>query len=246
MRNLTVLFISFLCVSNTGFAQKTDTLTHHRAFIDFAGTIGNDQGSVSAAYTYNWKLGEKRKLELGVGARYTGYLGKKKDYITAPASLARTTRFPFLIVFAGQREENFDTLTVQRPFVNSLNITFNLGYALGPKWYAGTNIDVIGFSFGPSTNAVFKSNGNTTTEPKAKVVPFNLLLTGDNDRGSLNSEFFVSYKLSERCSIKGIYQFLFTEYTSTTVQQIAPDGSSNNRFRNKANNFGIGISYSLK
>jgi len=246
MRRLFVLAMTFLCFTGASFAQKTDTLTHHRAFIDFGSTIGRDQGSVSAAFTYKWKLGEKRKLELGVGARYTGYFGKKKDYITAPASLARTTSFPFLIVFAGQREENFDTLTVQRPFVNSLNITFNLGYALGPKWYAGTNIDVIGFSAGPSTNAIFKSYGNTTTEPKARVAPFNLLLTGDNDRGSLNSEFFVSYKLNEKCSIKGIYQFIFTEYTSTTVQQIAPDGSSNNRFRNKANNFGMGISYSLK
>jgi hypothetical protein len=71
------------------------------------------------------------------------------------------------------------------------------------------------------------------------------LLTGDHDRRSLNSEFFVKYKLNDKWAIRGIYQFLFTEYSTTNIRQNLPDGSTVNRFRNKANNFGIGVSYHL-
>lgn len=228
-----------------GYSQKKE-LPHHNQFIDLAGTIGADQGSVAGSYVYNWRVGERRKFELGIGARFTSYFGTKKDFITAPAKLARNTTFPFVIVFAQQVEKNFDTLTVQRPFTNSLNLSGNLGYHFNSRWYGGINIDIIGFSFGKKTNAVFTSNGVTATEPAAKVAPFNLLLTGDNDHGSLNSEFFLKYNFNDQWSVRGIYQFLFSEYKTTTIHQIAPDGTVNDRFRNKVNSFGLGVSYTIK
>jgi hypothetical protein len=48
------------------------------------------------------------------------------------------------------------------------------------------------------------------------------LLTGDNDIGSLNSEFFFKYKIDNRWGIKAVYQFYFAEYETRTVKQIAP------------------------
>ena len=135
---------------------------------------------------------------------------------------------------------------MQRPQTNSVNVTANLGYHLSSRWYAGFNIDVIGFTFGKKTNAVLTSNGVTVTEPVAKPAAFNVLLTGDNDHGSLNSEFFLKYDLNQRWSVRGVYQFLFAEYKTTTVKQTAPDGTINDRFRNKANNFGVGVSYKIK
>ncbi len=215
-------------------------------FLDLTATVGNSQGSVAASYVYNWRLGKSRKFEVGFGGRLTSYFGTKKDFITAgPAELTRTFTTPFLIVFAGQNEENFDTLTVQRPLVNSVNASINLGYHFSKRFYGGFNIDLIGFSFGPGTSAVFQSNGETMTEPKVKPSPFNILLTGDHDHGTLNSEFFLKYHFGKRWAIKGVYQFLFVEYTTETVKQIAPDGTVIDRFRNKANNFGIGVSYNI-
>ncbi|HRI21198.1 MAG TPA: hypothetical protein PLA68_09585 [Panacibacter sp.] len=246
MFNKEILLITLFtgcCIIGNG--QKKE-LPHYNRFVDIAGTIGKDQGSVAGSYVYNWRLGQNRKFEMGIGARFTSYSGTKKDFITAPAKLARTATFPFIIVFAGQQEKNFDTLTVQHPFTNSLNLSANLGYHLSSRLYAGINIDVIGFSFGKKTNAVFISNGVTVTEPAAKVTPFNLLLTGDNDLGSLNSEFFLKYNLNDQWSVRGIYQFLFSEYKTTTVKQNAPDGTVNDRFRNKVNSFGLGVSYSIK
>ncbi|QEC66035.1 hypothetical protein FRZ67_01455 [Panacibacter ginsenosidivorans] len=241
----TGIFI-LLLATTTAIAQQQKALPRSNAFIDLSGTIGSTQGTVAVAYVYNLRTGKNRRLEAGLGLRNTVYLGTKKDFITAgPASLTRTSTTPFLIFFAGQREENFDTLTVQRPFTNSLNATINLGYNISKNFYAGFNIDLIGFTVGSKTSGIFNSNGKTTTEPVAKPAAFNLLLTGDHDYGSLNSEFFLKYKVADRWSVKALYQFIFIEYKTTTMHQIAADGTVITRFRNKANNFGIGVSYSL-
>ncbi len=215
-------------------------------FADLSFTLSESQQSIALAYVHNWRLGKKRKIDLGLGIRNTAYFGVKKEFWTAPAELSRGSKAPFTGVFSSQKTENWDTLVVQRAFTNSTNLTANLGYHFSSKWYAGFNIDLIGFTFGQTTSGVFLSNGNTSTEPAAKPAPFNLLLTGDLDLGTLNSEFFIKYQLTPQWAIKGIYQFLFVEYKTTTVEQIAPDGTTNDRFRNKANNFGIGVAYHFK
>ncbi len=229
-----------LCASMMAFSQKSS----RNQFADITGTIGNSQGSGALAYVHNWKIGKKQRIEVGVGARLTTYFGTKKDFLTAgPAKKTRSATTPFLIFFAGQEEQNFDTLTVQRPLTNSLNLTANLGYNISSKWFAGFNIDLIGFTFGRNGSGILTAAGTTTVEPNAKPTTFNVLLTGDHDRGSLNSEFFLKYKLDNRWALKAVYQFIFVEYETETRKQTFSDGSTNMRFRNKANNFGLGLAY---
>jgi hypothetical protein len=228
----------------TGFGQ-THVTTTRQQLADLAFTAGESQGSAAASYIHNWVIGKNKKWELGYGVRFTSYFGTKKDFITAPARLARSTTFPFAIVFAQQLEKNFDTLSVQRPFTNSLNFSANVGYRLSKKLTGGFNIDLIGFTFGRTSAAVLTSNGVTQTEAAAKPSHFNLLLTGDNDLGSLNSEFFLRYQLNQRWYLRAVYQFLFVEYKTASVKQTAPDGTEVYRFRNKANNFGLGVSYNF-
>ncbi len=227
-----------------GFGQQTKP-TGNQQWLDLAATAGSSQGSAAASYVYTWKIGKKKKLEAGLGARFTSMFGKKVDFITAPAKISRSNTTPFLIVFAGQETANWDTLTVQRPFVNSLNLSANFGYNFSSRWSAIFNIDLIGFGFGRKSSAILTSNGVTRTEPNAKPAGFNVLLTGDLDYGNLNSEFSIKYKLNDRWSVRGIYQFLFTEYKTSTIKQTAPDGTQVDRFRNKANNFGAGLTYAL-
>lgn len=246
MKNLSFMSIMVLSSFVANAQQKINN--SYNKFADFSGTVGNGQGTVAASYVYNWKFGfgKRKNWEAGFGARLTSSFGNNLQYITAgPARFTRTNTIPFLIVFAGQRTENWDTLTVQNSIVNSLNITANFGYNFSPRWSGGFNIDLTGVSFGKTSQAVFLSNGINYNEPSAKPTAINLLLTGDHDRGSLNSEFFVKYKLDDKWAIRGIYQFLFTEYTTSGIKQTLPDGSTVNRFRNKANNFGIGILYQL-
>jgi hypothetical protein len=234
--------VTLLCLQ--GMTQESKKISQ---YADLSAAFGQDQGTVAASYIYNWKLGKKKRLELGLGGRWTTYYGTKKEFVTAgPASLTRTFTVPFLIVFSGIREENLDTLTVQRPLVNAINLSFNLGYNITPKWYAGINIDVIGASFGRESNAVLASYGTTQTEPAAKPTGFNLLLTGDHDRGNLNSELFVRYRAGKRWTAKLLYQFFFAEYTTQNLAQVAPDGTEVDRFRNKANLIGLGLVYHVR
>lgn len=239
MKKRILIFATVLLVCISGYAQHSRT----NQFADITGTAGSSQGTAALSYVYNWKPGKKQKWEAGLGIRWTSYFGTKKDFTTAPARLARSTTFPFIIVFAGQETQNWDTLTVQRPFINSINLSANFGYNFSDRWSAGFNIDLIGFSFGRKGSAVLTSNGVTRNEANAKPAAFNVLLTGDNDYGSLNSEFFLKYKLSEKWGIKAVYGFYFGEYKTSTVKQTAPDGTIVDRFRNKANLLGLGISY---
>ena len=227
------------------FAQKNSSSSSDQ-FVDVAATVGNAQQSFAASYVYNWRLGKKKKWELGAGFRVTSTSGHNLNYITAgPARLTRGTDIPFLVVVSSQKTENWDTLTIQNPFTTSINVSFNLGYNFTRKLFGGCNIDVVGFTVGQHTSGVLTEKGIHLAEPIAKPTAFNLLLTGDNDFGSLNSEFFLKYRLNNHFSLRAVYQFLFTEYRTTTIHQTTSDGTEINRFRNKANNFGIGVSYSL-
>ncbi|MBC7888886.1 MAG: hypothetical protein H7Z13_13500 [Ferruginibacter sp.] len=244
MKQLLALML-LLSVYNLCMGQEKTTTVRKSQWVDLAATIGNSQGTAAISYVYSWKLGRKKKLEAGLGVRFTSMFGEKIDYTTAPAKLSRTNTTPFLIFFAGQKTVNWDTLTVQRPFVNSLNLSANFGYNFSSRFSAVFNIDLVGFTFGRKSSAILTSNGITKAEGQAKPAGFNALLTGDLDYGSLNSEFSLKYTLNDRWAVRGIYQFLFTEYKTTTIRQTAPDGTMVDRFRNKANNFGAGVSYQL-
>ena len=240
-----LFYLLVICFAGSNLRAQQEQAPRIHAFLDFTAAFGNQEGTASFSYVRNWRLGKMRKLEIGLGARLTSYYGVKREFYTAPANLARSSTVPFVIVFAGHEEQNLDTLTVQRPFTNSLNLSANFGYRFGRKWYAGFNIDLVGFTLGRTTSGILLSNGTTATEPMAKPSSFNVLLTGDNDYGSLNSEFFLKYNVAPRWDIKAVYQFFFTEYNTQSIYQKAPNGTEVYRFRNKANLFGLGVSYDL-
>jgi len=97
------------------------------AYLDFTVALGNQEGTAIFSYVRNWRLGKTGKLELGLGLRWTSYIGTKTTFYTAPANLARSSTVPFLGVFSGHEEQNIDTLTVQRPLTSSLNLSANAG-----------------------------------------------------------------------------------------------------------------------
>ena len=241
MYKLLLIVVACSVASFASAQNKVPPTTPHQ-YVDLALTAGASQGTAAFSYVYHWKLGKKQAWQIGLGARLTGYAGTKKDYTTAPARLSRTSTVPFLIFFAGQETKNWDTLNVQRPFTQSLNATINIGYQFNTKWSAGFNIDLIGFTLGRTTSGVLTSNGTTRTDAAVKPAAFNLLLTGDHDLGSLNSELFLAYHFSPKWSLRGVYQFYFSEYKTTNIKQTAPDGTQVDRFRNKVNAFGLGIS----
>ena len=182
-------------------------------------------------------MGSRSRLEI-----YRLY-GKQKRFYNRTRKIIENHHYPIHYLFCRTENRKLGYAKHKRPFINSINVSLNFGYNFSEKISAGFNIDLIGFSFGRNESGILTSDGTSTNEPEAKPSSFNVLLTGDNDIGSLNSEFFFKYKFDNRWGIKVVYQFYFAEYETRTVKQIAPDGTEVYRFRNKANNFGLGVSY---
>ncbi len=210
-------------------------------FADATLSGANYQGALSLSYVHLWQLGAKKKFSMGLGGRFTSYLGANQYYITAPAELTSGSSSPF-IIFQDNITANIDSFFVKSPQVNCLNLSLNFEYQLTKKFSAGFNIDAMGLSFGSSVNGNY-INGSAVRLADAKPSSFNLLLVSDNDRGSLNSEMFARYAINARWALKLGAQFLFTEYTTSFNVQSFP--SDNNRFRNKSLMVCLGISKKL-
>ncbi|HQQ98868.1 MAG TPA: hypothetical protein PLX35_16465 [Cyclobacteriaceae bacterium] len=208
-------------------------------YIDATAGVAKYQGAFSLAFVHNWPLGTSRKFEVGVGGRFTSYVAANQYYVTAPAELTSESTSPF-IIFKDNVTANMDTFLVKSPQINSLNLSIHLGYQFGKKISAGFNIDAIGLSFGGSRSGNY-INGPVGKVTTATPTTFNVLLISDNDRGSLNSEFYLRYALSGPWSVKLGAQFLFTEYTTATKVQQFPQ--ENDRFRNKSLLFCLGVGY---
>lgn len=200
------------------------------------------QGTLALSYVHLWRFGEKQKLGIGIGGRFTSYLGANQYYVTAPAQLTSGSTSPF-IIFQDNITANIDTFLIKSPQVNCLNLSINIDYQVSKRITAGFNIDAIGFSFGGNREGNY-INGPVGKMSDATPTTFNILLVSDNDRGSLNSEFFLRYSLNDFWGLKAGAQFLFTEYTTSSKVQAFPQ--ENDRFRNKSLLFCLGISRKIK
>lgn len=242
-----ILFSTLLIVLVTNVVNAQQKIA--RAVDNFAeltAGIGSSQATGSIAYTYNWKVGKRKKFELGLGGRFTSYFGSNLYFRTAPAKLTSGKTDP-TVLFSDDIEENIDSVLFPKAQVNSLNLSLNFGYNFSKKFSVGLTIDAIGFSFGKKQAGVYYGNNFATGVPvTAKPTGFNLLLISDNDKGSLNSELFARYKWNDSWGVKLGLQFFFAEYTTDTKVQTTPSGDMNDRFRKKMAGVGIGVTYNFK
>lgn len=238
MKTRIILFALFVGITNVVYSQRE---LKQSDYIDATFAIGSNAGTLSFSYLHNWRIGKQQKFSVGVGVRASGFLGANVYYVTAPAKLTSGSTGP-LVLFKENIVQNIDSLLVKSPQVNALNVMVNIDYRLTPRFTVGFNIDAIGFSFGSNKNGNY-INGVEGNNTEAKPTSFNILLVSDNDRGTLNSELFLKYLLTDKWFVKGGGQFLFTEYTTKTKVQKLPE--ENDRFRNKALLFCIGITYKL-
>lgn len=217
-----------------------------------SGIFLSSNGSLSAsALSLNqyWGVGKRKKnFKFGLGARLTSsFGGSSLEYITAPAILTSGQTGPG-VFFADQQPKNIDTLSLNSTQINSLNAYLALRYDFAKKWGIEFNIDLAGISLGGSKSASLQYGDGTSNNKTSNAKPTfgNVLLISDNDLGSLNSEFLVSYKIKPKLKIKTGASFLFNEYTlSSPVKYINTAGTTidTDRYRTKAFMFGLGINY---
>ena len=236
-----LFFLILLLVSSLEqviLAQASPTISK---FFEGDIGVGDSEGSIAFSFNYDKGLGKGKKIIVGFGGRLTSYFGKNQYYITAPAEITSGSSGPG-VLFKENIDANIDTFLIKAAQVNYLNVFLTIGYNISERLMFRFNIDAIGFSFGQNVNGNY-INGAQGAMEYASPTAFNLLLISDNDKGSLNSEFFARYLINGKWGIKGGIQFHFTEYTTDTEVQQFPE--PNDRFRNKSFMFGVGVSYKI-
>lgn len=210
------------------------------AFGSYAQYRANAGASVGAGATM-FSLGVEReynvfsdKFHINPGVRISVFNGSDLEYITAPAKYT-------------VNDDQVDTMTFGTVQNNFANLYVRLGYDITPKLSVSFDIDVVGVSFGSTQNNNPFSAGEASSAnapvplsaTSASPTTLNVLLVGDNDIGSLNSTFNISYDITNRFGLDLGAGLIFTEYT--TENSIGYDG--NDRFRNKLMMGYLGVSY---
>ncbi len=237
-----LVMTSIVCYSQED--QKNDYRLNN--YFDIGVSAGSGKFAAALAWSHLYAVGKKKqKFKIGYGARFTSFVGANKYYTTAPASLTSTAQ-GLGTLFSEDIIANIDTITTSTTLTNSLNLAIYFQYDLSPKFDVGFNIDAIGFSFGPSKQFnVISSSFDAGQSPIQNGSPtsFNLLLTSDNDFGSLNSEFYLRYWITKKIGVRAGFTFLFSEYR--TDQKLSFDNGriENDRYRYKASMALIAVSY---
>jgi len=227
MKKLKFLTINLLALF-TAVAQAQD-IPKSSTYVELGAAIGPSTFSGVGALYHDWNLGKRHRLILGTGIRFTGFSGQDINFITAPAELT-------------ENDSSIDTLFGPTPILYSINLTINLGFRFTEKLETGFSIDAAGVSFGPNGSPTYIRNGRSQTTGASPTSP-NLLLVGDNDRGSLNSIFYVKYRFGQHFGAKVGFQYLFNELTTTTKVQTIPE--ANDRFRYKSSSGFVGLNYTF-
>jgi hypothetical protein len=187
-------------------------------------------------------IGNNRRFKIGYGLRLNHNFGSKVQFLTAPAILTTGKTGPIVFFDGTKIDKNIDTLQTTNFSVTSINIPLYLEYAVSNRFDVGFNIDVAGVSFGQSQND-YRSVHSTALNKGSiagKATSPNLLLVGDNDLGSLNSEIFARYHFNDRLAVNGGVSFVFAEFT--TDRKLYLD---NDRFRQKQLLGMVGITYRI-
>jgi hypothetical protein len=205
-------------------------------YFDLALSAGKGSFSSALSAYYLHGVDKGQKIEIGLGVRASTFIGANKYYTTAPAKFTSPVQ-NLGTIFSKTFEENIDTITTATSATVSLNLAIYIRYRITSKLSAGFNIDAVGCSFGPAKkfniiSSVF--DPNQLPVQNASPTKLNLLLTSDNDIGSLNSEFYLGYQLSDKVGIKAGMTFLFSEYR--TIEDLSFDNGRimNDRYRHKS------------
>lgn len=192
-------------------------------------TAGKEQ-ALALSWVKFHSVGKKRRFKIGYGIKYTSQFGKNVYYKTAPARLTSNQTGP-QVLFIPAHHENIDTFFVSSSQINAFNLSLNLQYTINEKIDIGFSGDAAGFSFGSKKTGTYMAhqsplNGSSQT---ASPTTYNLLLVEDNDRGTLNSEFYIRYWFHPKWAIRAGARYLFTEYTTDNKLRL-----DNDRWRNKS------------
>lgn len=246
--NLIRMFLVMMLVSGVAFnvtAQET-RFSKSADYFEFAASGASGRFSGALSWSHAARVSKRLpRVKLNYGLRFTSFVGANKYYVTAPSKYTSPVQ-SLGTIFSETIEANIDTVTTATAVTHALNVAIGIQYSITPKLEVGFNIDAVGFSFGPKRDFNIISSVFDPNQPpvvSGSPTRLNLLLTSDNDIGSLNSEFFARYWLSDKIGIRAGFTFLFSEYRLDRELSFDNGRIMNDRYRYKASMAMLGISY---
>lgn len=231
----TIFLFMFICAFNSFSQYKTEN--YFEGNVSFA----KNKNDINFNWHHFHPLSKNKKLKFGYGVRFTSFFGKNQFYSSAPAQIVKNTSGP-AVLFSKKMDANLDSVFVNNPQVNFLNVFVLLQYTFAEKLDLGFNIDLIGFGFGKSHNSIYiNKNTNENISNVSYVSNFNLLLIDVNDRGNLKSELYVRYWITKKWAAKIALSHLFTEINTEVDYQKNPE--NNNRFRLISDLVSVGVTF---
>lgn len=235
------LFLSFITFNLS--AQGLDK--SYKTF-DLAISGGGTGFSPALSFTQMFGIGKSNRFKIGYGIRVTSYFGGAANFRTAPAKFTSGTS-SFAALVSDDIIANIDTFSVKSFQTNALNVSINIQYALSKKLEVGINIDATGKTWGSTVTGdlISKRNkrkfqdGSTTSSSNPET--YNFLLVSDSDIGSLNSEVYARYWVTEKIGIRAGLSFQFVELT--TEKKVEINGRLNDTWRYKTLSPMVAVSY---
>lgn len=238
--------ILYLILSVVTFNLSAQGLDKTYKTFDLAIGFGKGGFSPALSFTQSWGLGKSNRFKIGYLVRVTPYFGGETDFRTAPAKFTSGTT-SFSALFSDDIVANIDTFRVKSFQTFAVNIGIILQYAISNKLEVGFNIDATGKTWGTTVTGdlISKRNkrkfrdGSTTSSSNPET--WNFLLISDSDIGSLNSEIYARYWVTNKIGIRAGASFQFVELT--TEKKVEINGRLNDTWRSKSLLPTIAVSY---
>lgn len=150
------------------------------------GSAGRSGSSWRVSASALWEVGLGSRIRLGIGPRATRFGGDAKRYRTPD-----------------QPPVGLDTRIRLAPEVWALNLFVSADLRLVGPVGAGANLDLAGVATGP---------GRTVGGVRLSPAHGSLFQYGDSDRGSLNSEYYVSVRAGQGLHLRAGASHYVTGY----------------------------------
>jgi hypothetical protein len=238
--------ILYLFLSVLTFNLSAQGLDKTYKTLDLAVGGGKVGFSPALSFTQSWGFGKSNRFKIGYLVRVTSYFGGAADFRTAPAKFTSGTS-SFAALVSDDIIANIDTFRVKSFQTNALNIGIILQYALSNKLEIGLNIDATGKTWGGTASGDLISTRNKrkfqdgSKISDASPETYNFLLVSDSDIGSLNSEVYARYWVTDKIGIRAGASFQFVELT--TEKKVEINGRLNDTWRYKAFMPIVAVSY---
>ena len=238
--------ILYLFLSVITFNLSAQGLDKTYKTFDLAVSGGNGSFSPAISFTQLWGLGKSNRFKVGYVVRITPHFGGETNFRTAPARFTSGSS-SFSALFADDIVANIDTFSVKSFQTFAVNIGVVIQYAVSNKLEIGFNIDATGKTWGSTVtgNLISKTNkrkfqdGSITSDANPET--WNFLLVSDSDIGSLNSEIYARYWVTNKIGIRAGISYQFVELT--TEKKVEIKGRLNDTWRYKNTMPMIAVSY---